>query len=198
MTIGEKIKTFREALDMTQEDLAKRIHVTKQTIFKYENGIITNIPMSKITMLAESLGTTPSELLGWGTESPDSYKPEKLINQQLQTELKHLSVELDSCSEDEIKKITLDILRDLALMFSQKRCIDAETQYISSKDDKREYQILESVNRLRLAQSCAHNISASVGKFSEYLNIIIKDRYFEDWQIRQKEHKEPQNNDSHK
>lgn len=196
MTIGEKIKTLRESLNMTQEELAKRIHVTKQTIFKYENGIITNIPMNKITALAESLGTTPSELLGWDAETLDSYKPEKLINQQLQTEIKHLSVELDSCPEEDIKKLTLGILRDLVQLFNQKRSIDAETQLIFTESDRREYQILESVNHLKVAQSCAHKIAADAGRFSEYLNTIIKERYFEDWQIRKEQQNESTESDT--
>ena len=196
MTIGEKIKTLRESLNMTQEELAKRIHVTKQTIFKYENGIITNIPMNKITVLAESLGTTPSELLGWDAETLDSYKPEKLINQQLQTELKHLSVELDSCPEEDIKKLTLGIQRDLVQLFNQKRSIDAETQLIFTESDRREYQILESVNHLKVAQSCAHKIAADAGRFSEYLNTIIKERYFEDWQIRKEQQNESTESDT--
>lgn len=185
MTIGEKIKALRESLSLTQEELAKRIHVTKQTIFKYENGIITNIPMNKIKSLAEALGTTPPELMGWESENPDFYNSEKLINQQLQTELKHLSVELNFCSEDEFKKIALNILRDLVQMFNQKRCIDSETQIIPSDSAKREYQILESVNHLKIAISCAHKISSDVGKITEYLNASIKDRYLEEWEIRQ-------------
>ncbi len=196
MTIGEKIKTLRESLNMTQEELAKRIHVTKQTIFKYENGIITNIPMNKITALAESLGTTPSELLGWDAETLDSYKPEKLINQQLQTELKHLAIEFNSCPEDEIKKLALNILRDLSQIFNQKRCIDSETEYIPQKMDRKYYQAIESINRMRLVQSCAHKIGADAGKFSEYLNTIIKERYYEDWQILEEQQNKSADNDT--
>ena len=41
MTIGQRIKEMRLAKNLTQDELAARIHTTKQTIHKYENGIIT-------------------------------------------------------------------------------------------------------------------------------------------------------------
>lgn len=44
-TIGERIKAAREAKGMSQEDLGKSFGATKQTIYKYETGIITNIPL---------------------------------------------------------------------------------------------------------------------------------------------------------
>ena len=48
MTIGEKIKKLRLDLGLTQEELAKAVGTQKQTIHKYETGIIANIPASKI------------------------------------------------------------------------------------------------------------------------------------------------------
>lgn len=184
MTIGEKIKMLRESLGLTQEELAKRVGATKQTIFKYENGIITNIPMNKITVLADALGTTPAELMGWAPETSESYLPGTLLCRQLQTELKHLLVEFDSCSESGIKELSLDLLRCLSQMFNQKREIDAATQIIPSDADAREYRLLEAVNHLRVVQSCAHKIAQDAGEFSEYLNNIIKECYYENWKDR--------------
>lgn len=65
MTIGEKIKTLRIALDFTQEELAASAGTTKQTIHKYETGIISNIPASKIKAMSDKLQTTPAYLMGW-------------------------------------------------------------------------------------------------------------------------------------
>ena len=42
----------------------------KQTIHKYEIGIISNIPASKIKLIADKLQTTPAYLMGWHT-SPE-------------------------------------------------------------------------------------------------------------------------------
>lgn len=65
MTKGRKIKELRKDIGMSQVELAKRIGVSKQTLYKYENDIITNIPSDKIMRLSEALGTTPAFLMGW-------------------------------------------------------------------------------------------------------------------------------------
>ena len=65
MTIGDKIKILRENLGMSQEELAKSINTIKQTIYKYENNLITNIPSDKIEKMAVKLYTTPAYLMGW-------------------------------------------------------------------------------------------------------------------------------------
>ena len=69
MTIGEKIKFLRIKSNLTQEELANYANTTKQTIHKYETGIITNIPANKIKAISEKLGTTPAYLMGWETEN---------------------------------------------------------------------------------------------------------------------------------
>lgn len=69
MTIGEKIKLLRIQSNLTQEELANYANTTKQTIHKYETGIITNIPANKIKAISEKLGTTPAYLMGWETET---------------------------------------------------------------------------------------------------------------------------------
>lgn len=37
MTVGDRIRERREYLGISQIDLAKKIHVLKQTLYKYEN-----------------------------------------------------------------------------------------------------------------------------------------------------------------
>ena len=65
MTIGQRIKAARERRDMTLDEVAKRCNTTKQTIFKYENEIVTNIPYDKIVLLSNALDVSPSYLFGW-------------------------------------------------------------------------------------------------------------------------------------
>lgn len=79
MTIGEKIKFLRKNNGLTQEELAEYAGTKKQTIHKYETGIIENIPASKIKLIAEKLDTTPAYLMGWtddGTSDSTEYKKE--------------------------------------------------------------------------------------------------------------------------
>lgn len=65
MTIGQRIKARREELNIGQTELAKRIKVSKQLLYKYENNIVTNIPSDRIEEIATALLTTPAYLMGW-------------------------------------------------------------------------------------------------------------------------------------
>ena len=63
--IGKNIAIKRKELNMTQEELAKRMgYKSKSTINKIELGK-NDIPQSKIVKFAEVLGTTPAFLMGW-------------------------------------------------------------------------------------------------------------------------------------
>lgn len=65
MTKGERIKQLREQNGYTQEEMAKALKTTKQTISKYELGIVTNIPSDRIEDIAKLLNSTPEYILGW-------------------------------------------------------------------------------------------------------------------------------------
>ena len=65
MSVGLRIKLAREQRNMTLEDVAKLCETTKQTIYKYENEIVTNIPYDKIVLLSKALDVSPSYLFGW-------------------------------------------------------------------------------------------------------------------------------------
>lgn len=76
MSIGQNIKRRRLQLDMTLEDVAKRVGTSKQTISRYETGIIGNIPSDKIEALSEVLKTTPAQLMGWTEDNSPAQKDE--------------------------------------------------------------------------------------------------------------------------
>ncbi len=80
MNIGKRIKAKRIENNLTQDELAFRISTTKQTIHKYETGIISNIPSSKIEAIANALNTTPAYLMGWDDEV-SKYSDEELDNE---------------------------------------------------------------------------------------------------------------------
>ena len=65
MTVGDRIKEIRERLDMSQVDFATKIDVSKQTLYKYENNMITNIPSDKIEAAAKLGNVSPAYLMGW-------------------------------------------------------------------------------------------------------------------------------------
>ncbi len=65
MSIADNIRIKRAENHLTLEELARMIGTSKQTIQRYEKGIISNIPSDKIELLATALGTTPAYLMGW-------------------------------------------------------------------------------------------------------------------------------------
>jgi transcriptional regulator with XRE-family HTH domain len=69
MKIGERIKALRNEKKMTLEEVAKMIGTSRQTIQRYESGLISNIPSDKIEKLAMAFRTTPAELMGWEIEN---------------------------------------------------------------------------------------------------------------------------------
>lgn len=72
MTIGERIKELRNSLGYSQVDFADKIDVSKQTLYKYENNIITNIPSDKIEAIAHICKVSPAYIMGWVTEKDDN------------------------------------------------------------------------------------------------------------------------------
>ncbi len=72
MNIGDRIKTLRKKINLTQEELAKKLGTTPQTIYKYEKGIVTNIPLENIEKLSKILNVTTSFLMGWEKEKNES------------------------------------------------------------------------------------------------------------------------------
>ena len=66
--LANRLKELRKARGLTLEVLADKLGTSRQTIHRYENGMINNIPPAKVMLLAEALETTPSELMGWENE----------------------------------------------------------------------------------------------------------------------------------
>ena len=63
MSLGENIRVRRTACGYTVEELANRLGVSRQTVFRYENGQIATVPSDKLQLLSEILNTTPAQLL---------------------------------------------------------------------------------------------------------------------------------------
>lgn len=90
MNIGERIKQRRLERGMTLEDVAKIVKVTRATIQKYENSVISTIPYEKIILLSEALMVSPAWLMGW---SEPEKPPEELTPKQLALieQIRHLT-----------------------------------------------------------------------------------------------------------
>lgn len=114
MTIGEKIKYLRIKNNLLQEDLAKAVNSTKQAIYKYENGIVTNIPMDKIEMMAVALNVSPAYLMGWDTnnKSPPTEKEKTVAFDGLSEAQRKLIAFAQTVPEDKAE-LVLRVMRSI-------------------------------------------------------------------------------------
>lgn len=74
-SIGERIKLAREKIGMSQVDMANKIGVSKQNLYKYEHGLVTNIPSDKIELIGKLTGVAPAYLMGWDNTESDALPP---------------------------------------------------------------------------------------------------------------------------
>ena len=68
-SIGERLRRLRKEKNLTQIDVCNALHVTNQTLSKYEKGTISNIPYDKIISLAQIYHVSPEYIMGWESKS---------------------------------------------------------------------------------------------------------------------------------
>ncbi len=69
--LGKRIKDKRIELNMTQEELAKKVgYTSRSSINKIELGLV-DLPQSKITMIAQALDVSVAYLMGWNLKIKD-------------------------------------------------------------------------------------------------------------------------------
>lgn len=75
MNIGQNIKKYRLSRGYTLDEVARKIGVSRQTMSRYETGVISNIPSDKIEAIARALDISPALLMDWSTVwEPDLYE----------------------------------------------------------------------------------------------------------------------------
>jgi putative transcriptional regulator len=80
--LSENIKTIRKAKSLTQQELAVKLNVVRQTISKWEQGL--SVPDSELLIaLSEALETPVSALLGEEIKEPET-DDLKAISQKLE------------------------------------------------------------------------------------------------------------------
>ena len=67
--LKDNLKAARLQAGMTLDEVAQKVGVSRQTIQRYESGVIQNIPSDNIEKIANILGVSPGVLMDW--ESPD-------------------------------------------------------------------------------------------------------------------------------
>lgn len=74
-SIGERLRRLRKEKNLTQIDVCNALHVTNQTLSKYEKGTISNIPYDKIISLAQIYHVSPEYIMGWESKSQTIAEP---------------------------------------------------------------------------------------------------------------------------
>ncbi|EAC9890469.1 helix-turn-helix domain-containing protein [Listeria monocytogenes] len=71
MQTGERIKKRRKELGYNADYLARKLGVSRSTIFRYENGEIEKLPITILESLSIILKTSPAYLMGWVDENSE-------------------------------------------------------------------------------------------------------------------------------
>ena len=86
--LNDNIKNLRKAKGLSQDELAIKLNVVRQTISKWEKGL--SVPDSEMLLtIAEELGTTVNTLLG-ETIEPDINSELKIIANKLEVINEHM------------------------------------------------------------------------------------------------------------
>ena len=67
---NNKILEARKNKNLTQEELGKKVGVTKSAVMKWEKGIVENIKRSVIIKLSQELDISPLDILGINKTEP--------------------------------------------------------------------------------------------------------------------------------
>lgn len=65
MTIYERIKKRRKELNLSADDVANALGVSRATVYRYESSYIEKLPASSLEPLAKILKCSPAYLMGW-------------------------------------------------------------------------------------------------------------------------------------
>lgn len=94
--IGNRIKYARTLRDVTLDDIAKKVGVTKSTIQRYETGKITTIKLPVVESIAIALNVNPSWVVGKSDEM-------ELPSQQIPKIMQHYN-QLNDLGKHEAEK----------------------------------------------------------------------------------------------
>jgi len=68
-TLRSRIKEKRSIKNITLKEIAELLDVKEATVQRYESGEIKTIPYESVVLMAELFETSPSYLMGWGTDN---------------------------------------------------------------------------------------------------------------------------------
>ena len=81
MTIYERIKCRRKELNLSADDVANALGVSRATVYRYESSYIEKLPTSSLEPLAKVLKCSPAYLMGWDELNSNSFELSELEKQ---------------------------------------------------------------------------------------------------------------------
>jgi len=118
-TMGERIYKRRTELNMTMQELGKKVGVQASAVNKWEKGLVENIKASTIKKLSVALDVTPAYLMigDDADQGKYSYVDSAAIAEiMLDQDSQRLIVEINSLKPEERKE-----LLDYAMFLKKKR-----------------------------------------------------------------------------
>lgn len=113
--LNENIKRIRKSKGLSQEELAIKLNVVRQTVSKWENGL--SVPdSSMLIILANELDTTVSELLGEPVAEPTT-DDLKILSEKLEV----INLQLAKRSITKVKTIRWILISLCAVIVSPER-----------------------------------------------------------------------------
>jgi phage repressor protein C with HTH and peptisase S24 domain len=64
MNVGDRMRVIRKQKQMSADKLARKIGVSRSTVFRYEKGDIEKVPIEIVAKVADALDIKPEQLMG--------------------------------------------------------------------------------------------------------------------------------------
>ena len=136
LTLGDNIRTFRRAMDMTQEQLAEQLGVSFQSVSRWENG--TTYPdMELLPALARIFSVTVDALLGMSDE--ERQKNFEEIKKKLRNAV---------YAEEKDESAIVAVLREMRRDYSEFFCKDS--YYFDDLRDSGAYRLPAVMEEMRM------------------------------------------------
>ncbi|WP_243238901.1 helix-turn-helix domain-containing protein [Clostridium botulinum] len=107
--IINRIKSRRNELMLSYQDLADKTGLSKSTLQRYETGSIKNMPLDKLGILAKALNVSPAYLMGWEESLKHNGKKNNSLNDKEELLLDNFN-KLNDLGKDKVITYTKDLL----------------------------------------------------------------------------------------
>lgn len=147
MDIKDIIKSKREELGLTLEELGKLVGVGKSTIRKWETGMIENMRRDNIVALSKALDISPSVLMGWEEENKETNQNEDAISIEEHKLLKNFN-KLNKTGKDEAIKRVEELTYINKYIDANETKVDENSSYLNPVAAHDDNLTIEEKNRM--------------------------------------------------